>query len=555
MFKPKYLYRMKEKKNTEHKLTLLFIGFFTSLIMTAGQSPSLSNILIENISSKNDFCLFSDKVMSDILVDPQDNKTVKLAAGLFCDDIERVSGKRAMIREDIGSCKPNCIIIGSIKESSIIRKLIKKEIIDVHEIEDQWEACIIEVVENPFPGIGRALVIAGSDRRGTAYGLFELSKQMGVSPWYYFADVAIKKKNQAYIRAGHYLQSSPSVKYRGIFINDEMWGLRSWALYTSAPEEGKGLGPSTYSKIFELLLRLKANIFWAAMHQQTRPFNCYEENKVVADLYGIVASSGEPMLCSNIAGANWDREYPDEPWDYVKNRDHIYKYWENRVKINGKYENMYSLGKRGKDDESSPEINVPVLTQIIRDQRTILRKWVNKDISKVPQFILPYSEILGVYNQGLEIPDDVTICWPDDNFGNIRQLPDKNERQRSGGSGVYYHFQWLNGATTAYTWTCTTPLALTWSEMKKAYDYNAKKLWMVNVGDIKPAEINIEYFMQLAWDISSLDNHNTHEFLRQWASREFGNEFAPQIADIMQKHYELGYARRPENMVMYNWKK
>ena len=195
---------------------------------------------------------------------------------------------------------------------------------------------------------------------------------------------------------------------------------------------------------------------------------------------------------------------------------------------------------------------LPVLEQIFKDQRNILRKYVNKDIEKVPQVLIPYTEVLGLYNKGLKVPDDVIICWPDDNFGNIRQLPDQKERQRSGGSGIYYHFQWLNGATTAYTWTCTTPLALTWYEMKMAYDYNAKNLWIVNVGDIKPAEINIEYFMQLAWDISSWDNHTTHQFLMQWASREFGNESAPQIADILTKHYELGYARRPEHMMMYN---
>jgi hypothetical protein len=291
--------------------------------------------------------------------------------------VERVSGRKALLREDLPGGSADCIIIGSIAESRLIRKLIGAGKIDVHGIRDQWESCLIEVVEHPFEGIGRALIIAGSDRRETAYGIFELSKQMGVSPWYYFADVTTVRHEAIYVGAGRYVLKSPSVKYRGIFINDEMWGLRPWAEHTLAPQEGKGLGPTTYSKIFELLLRLKANTYWAAMHQQTRPFNCYEENRVVADQYGIVASSGEPMLCSNIAGANWDREYPGEPWDYVKNRDHIYQYWENRVKTNGKYENLYSLGKRGKDDESSAEINVPVLAQILTDQRNILRKWVN----------------------------------------------------------------------------------------------------------------------------------------------------------------------------------
>ena len=546
---------MKQFEKSLNRIICLIILLYGTIHGINAQSTAFPECVICNSPDGKNFSLVTKHDLATILVDEKDNKTVKLCASLFTDDVERVTGQRPALINDISDAASFCVIIGSIDESRIIKELILKRKIDVSGIKGKWESCLTQIVDNPLPGIERALIIAGSDRRGTAYGIFELSKQIGVSPWYYFADVPPRKSNEIYIKAGRYVLKSPSVKYRGIFINDEMWGLRPWALYTSAPDEGKGLGPSTYSKIFELLLRLKANIFWAAMHQQTRPFNCYEENKVVADKYGIVASSGEQMLCSNIAGANWDREYPDEPWDYVKNRDHIYKYWENRVKINGKYENMYSLGKRGKDDESSPEINVPVLAEIIKDQRSILRKWINKDITKVPQFILPYSEILGVYNEGLEIPGDITICWPDDNFGNIRQLPDKSERERSGGSGIYYHFQWLNGATTAYTWTCTTPLALTWSEMKKAYDYNVKRLWIVNVGDIKPAEINIEYFMQLAWDISAWDNHNTHQFLTQWATREFGKEFAPQIADIMQKHYELGYARRPENMMMYNWSK
>jgi hypothetical protein len=292
------------------------------------------------------------------------------------------------------------------------------------------------------------------------------------------------------------------------------------------------------------------------MQQQTRPFNYYESNKVVADEYGIVMGSShiEPMLRNTIDGAEWDVEYPGEPWDYLKNRDHIYKYWEDRVKTNGRFENMYTIGKRGQTDEAGREITVPVLERIFADQRSILRKWVNKDVSKVPQVLIPYTEVLGLYNQGLRVPDDVIICWPDDNFGNIRQLPNPKERKRPGGSGIYYHFQWINGATNSYTWTCTTPLALTWLEMKKAYDHGADKLWVVNVGDIKPAEINIEYFMQMAWDISVWDHQNSGQFVTQWATREFGPEHASTIADIMSKHYELGYARRPENMVMWSRK-
>jgi hypothetical protein len=445
------------------------------------------------------------------------------------------------------------VIVGTIDSSSIIKKLIEKKKIDVTDIEGKWESCLIQVVDKPFRGIKKALVIAGSDRRGAAYGLLEISKQMGVSPWYYFADVAVKKSDEIYIKSGKFIQKSPSIKYRGIFINDEMWGLRPWAMNNFAPQEGKGIGPKTHRKIFELLLRLKANFLWPAMHQQTIPFNCYQQNKVVADEYGIVMGSShiEPMLRNNMAGAEWDREYPDEPWDYVKNRDHIYEYWERGIRENGKYENVYTVGKRGRDDEAGSDITVSVLEQIFSDQREILKKWVNPDITKVPQVLIPYTEVLGLYNKGLKVPDDVIICWPDDNFGNIRQLPNKKEQQRSGGSGVYYHFQWINGATSAYPWLCTTPLALTWTEMKKAYDYNVRDLWIVNVGDIKPAEINIEYFMQMAWDISGFKENDPAGFLKAWATREFGKQYAGRIAAVMAKHYELGYQRRAEHMLTY----
>jgi hypothetical protein len=504
-------------------------------------------------AGRNAFDLVANGAVADLVVDDQDRNTVRLAVRLFADDIERVTGLNAAIRNTVTSAASTCVIVGTLDHSRVIKAMIKNKKIDVTDIKGQWESCLIQVVEWPFRGVKRALVIAGSDRRGTAYGVLELSKQMGVSPWVYFADVPPKKKDTILIKAGRFVQKSPSVKYRGIFINDEMWGLRPWAMNTLAPAEGKGIGPTTHRKIFELLLRLKANCLWPAMHQQTKPFNCYEQNKVVADEYGIVMGSShiEPMLRNNMGGAEWDREYPDEPWDYVKNRDHIYAYWEKRARENGQYDNIYTLGKRGKDDEAGSDITVPVLEQIFADQRSILKKWVNPDILQVPQVLIPYTEVLGLYNKGLKVPDDVIICWPDDNFGNIRQLPNEQERRRSGGSGIYYHFQWLNGATSAYPWLCTTPLALTWSEMKKAYDYKVRDLWVVNVGDIKPAEINIEHFMQMAWDITAFRKNDPTGFLEGWAARDFGEQYASPIADIMARHYELGYARRPEHMVMY----
>lgn len=534
------------------KYILLFLmPVFTNSL--TGQMLLPINHLVSGKNMKDGFPLYSNKIPATLLVDSADDKTVVLTAGLFADDMERVTGNRPSIQKESNAVSKICVIAGSINGSRFIKELIASHKINIDSIKNKWESCLVQVVDHPMKGIDKALVIAGSDRRGTAYGLLELSQQMGVSPWYYFADVPVQKKNTLWIQPGIHIMHSPSVQYRGIFINDEMWGLRPWSEKNFAPQDSTGIGPSTYRKICELLLRLKANYLWPAMHQDTKPFNSFPGNKLVADSFGIVMGSShiEPMLRNNMRGAEWDEAFPGEPFDYVKNKEHIYRYWEDRVKENGKYENIYTLGKRGQDDEPGKEVNVSVLGQVIADQRAILQKWVNRDITKVPQILIPYTEVLNLYNEGLKIPDDVTICWPDDNFGNIRQLPDTQEQKRSGGSGIYYHFQWLNGATTAYPWLYTTSLGLTWSELKKAYDYNARKIWIVNAGDIKPYEIGIDFFMQMAWDINNFPNNNPDAFLRNWASRNFGSRYAKRIAAVIEQHTNLAYIRRPEHMMMF----
>jgi hypothetical protein len=318
-----------------------------------------------------------------------------------------------------------------------------------------------------------------------------------------------------------------------------------------------GLGPKTYAKVFELLLRLRANYLWPAMHQQTTPFNYYAQNKIVADDYAIVMGSShiEPMLRNNIAGAEWDREGGGE-WNYQTNAAAIRDYWARRLQANGKYENVYTLGMRGKDDEpmkfggTMPE-KIALMERIFADQRDLLARYVNPDPAKVPQVFIPYTEVLGIYDAGLKVPADAIICWPDDNFGYVRRLPTAAERARPGGSGVYYHIQWLNGATTAYTWLNTTPPALIWEEMDKAWEYGAKNLWVLNVGDIKPGEIGAEFFLDMAWNPQRWRRDNIKDFLERWAARDIDARFAPEIADILEEHFRLGFARRPEHLVQY----
>jgi hypothetical protein len=339
------------------------------------------------------------------------------------------------------------------------------------------------------------------------------------------------------------------VQYRGIFLNDEDWGLQPWAAKTFEPEAGD-IGPKTYAKICELLLRLKANTLWPAMHACTQAFNLDPRNKQVADDYGIVmgSSHAEPMLRNNVT--EWTA--PHEDYNYVTHRAGVLAYWEQRVRENGRFENIYTLGMRGIHDSNmqGPKTDaerIATLGQIFADQRGLLTRYVNPDITAVPQIFCAYKEVLGLYRQGLKVPDDVTIVWPDDNYGYVRNFAGAEERSRSGGFGIYYHISYL-GAPLSYLWLETTPPALIWEEMSKAYDHGARKIWIVNVGDLKPGEIGTEFFLQLAWDIHRWRQDNLQDFLPEWAAREFGPAPAGEIAAIMAGYYRLNFERRPEHL-------
>src|SRR5437773_2086078 len=398
-----------------------------------------------------------------------------------------------------------------------------------------------------MPNVEMGLVIVGSDRRGTAFGVFELSQAIGVSPWYWWADVPPTHHVDLFVAGGTRREGPPSVQYRGIFLNDEDLGLQPWAAKTFDPQLGD-IGPKTYARVFELLLRLKANTLWPAMHGCTKAFNLYPDNKVVADDYAIVmgSSHAEPMLRNNVT------EWTDKPenYDYTKNADGVRKYWEDRAAQNGRYESIFTLGMRGIHDspivgpKTQPE-RIKVLEQIFSDQRAMLAKHVNPDATKVAQIFCPYKEVLADYRAGLKVPDDVTIVWPDDNHGYIRYFPAASELKRSGGFGVYYHVSYLGGPLS-YIWLDSTPPALIWEEMSKAYDHGMRKFWMLNVGDLKPAEISVDLFLQMGWDISRWRRDNLAGFLESWAGSRFGGDHAREIAAVMDQYYRLGFARKPE---------
>ncbi len=496
-----------------------------------------------------DFELVRGGRAADVLVSPGDFKVVRIAAEDLAADVERVTGVRPKVRAEAAGLSSHAVLVGTLGKSAFIDDLAREGKIDAKSLRGSWESFLIATVRDPLPGVRVGLVVAGSDRRGTAYGVYELSQAAGVSPWHWWADVVPERLRQLFVAAGTRRMGPPSVKYRGVFLNDEDWGLQPWAAKTFEPETGD-IGPKTYARLFELLLRLKANTVWPAMHEVTRAFNADPRNPKVADDYAIVmgSSHAEPMLRNNVGEWKDDKKL----YDYTKNAEGVRAYWEERVRENGAFENLYTLGMRGIHDSAiqgpkTPAERVKLLEQIFADQRALLARHVNADATKVPQVFIPYKEVLADYRKGMKVPGDVTVVYTDDNFGYIRSFPAPEERARRGGFGVYYHVSYL-GRPLSYLWLQTTPPALVWEEMRKAYRHGARELWVLNVGDLKPAEAATEFFMQMAWDAERWRHDNPQHFLRQWAAREFGPGASEEIASVMDEYYRLGFARKPEHL-------
>jgi hypothetical protein len=538
--------RQRRAYRSLHPFVVLVSIIVVSCASTA-QAESPDQPWIHDRYLKGDFILVRGGDTADLLVSTNDFKVVQIAAREFAGDVERVTGKSPQLVTEPSQASRYSVIIGTLGKSPLIDSLVRAGKLDVEQLRGKWESFVVATVPNPAPNIEMGLVIAGSDRRGTAFGVFELSQAIGVSPWYWWADVPPERHANLFVASGTKRLGPPSVQYRGIFLNDEDLGLKPWAAKTFDPQLGD-IGPKTYARIFELLLRLKANTVWPAMHNCTKAFNLYPDNKVVADDYAIVmgSSHAEPMLRNNVT------EWTDKPenYDYTKNAEGVRKYWEDRAAQNGKYENIYTLGMRGIHD--SPIVGpktqaerIEVLEQIFADQRGMLAKHVNPDPANVPQIFCPYKEVLADYRAGLKVPDDVTIVWPDDNHGYIRYFPTTEELKRRGGFGVYYHVSYLGGPMS-YIWIDATPPALIWEEMSKAYDHGVRKFWMLNVGDLKPAEISIDLFLEMGWDISRWRRDNLNQFLERWATRQFGAAHAREIAGAMEQYYRLGFARKPE---------
>lgn len=493
---------------------------------------------IETAPQPGTFPIAERNTCASLYVDQSDHPGVTRAVHDLQNDIAKVTNCTATIANDRKAAGQQAILIGTLGHSPLIDQLARRHKIDASPISGKWESFLIQVVSNPLPGVRQALVIAGSDKRGTIYGIYDLSEQIGVSPWYWWADVPIAHHDALYVKAGTYIQGPPAVKYRGIFLNDEAPSLTNWV-----HEKFGNYNREFYTKVFELILRLKGNYLWPAMWNNA--FNEDDpENPKLADEYGIVmgTSHHEPMLR---AQQEWKR-HGTGPWDYSRNADVLRKFWEEGVERNKNYESIITLAMRGDGDLPMTEgANVALLEKIVADQREILARVFKKPLSQVPQDWALYKEVQEYYERGMRVPDDVTLLWCDDNWGNIRRLPTPEERKRTGGAGVYYHFDYV-GDPRDYKWLNTNPIPKVWEQMNLAYNYGADRIWIVNVGDLKPMEFPIEFFLSLAWNPQRWPKEKISEFTRLWAEREFGAQYAPQIADIVSKYTKYNGRRKPE---------
>ena len=452
-------------------------------------------------------------------------------------DIRTVLSATTELNDKVGA-----IVVGTVGQSN----LINETGIDLSALKNKKQAFLLTVSQD-----GK-LVVAGSDSHGTAYGILEISRLLGVSPWEWWADVTPEKRETFRLSSKFRELQSPSVEYRGIFINDEDWGLMPWGNQTYEPSDVKGeIGPRTNERIFELLRRLRANTYWPAMHECTLPFFLTKGNREMAKKYGIFvgASHCEPMACN--AAGEWSRRGKGV-YDYVNNSPAVYKFWEDRVKEVAGQEILYTLGMRGVHDgkmqgAKTVEEQKAVLDRVPADQRGLLEKYVNKEVTQVPQVFIPYKEVLDIYHAGLQVPEDVTLMWCDDNYGYIRHFPTAVERARKGGNGVYYHVSYW-GRPHDYLWLGTMSPSLIYQQMKLAYDQGIQKMWILNVGDIKPAEYQIELFMDMAWNLDKVSSEGVTVHLKHWLERELGTSCAKAVLPVMQEHYRLAHIRKPEFM-------
>ncbi len=500
--------------------------------------PFPGSSLLTTEKSKGQFPLVVNGVASNILVSESDFPGVLRVAKLFQKDLGYVSGQEPELIIADSHLSKTLIIVGTVGKSKLIDQLVKDKKVDLKRLNGKWEQFLIIPVKNPMKGVDQALVIAGSDKRGTIFGMFELSEKMGVSPWYWWADVPVKVRKNIYVKSGTYTIGEPKVKYRGIFINDEAPALRNWA-----EEKFGGFNSKFYDKVFELILRNKANYLWPAMWLPAVFTTDDPENPRLADEYGIVISTShhEPMMRYH---EEWSR-YNAGEWNYETNKEKLQQFWREGIERMGDRESVVTLGMRGDGDEAmTEETAVDLLKTIIKDQRQIIEEVTGKPVEETPQVWALYKEVQDYYDKGMRVDDDILILFCDDNWGNVRILPKKEDLNHKGGYGMYYHFDFVGGPVS-YRWINVTQIEKVWEQMNLSYEWGVRDLWIVNVGDIKPMELPISFFLDFAWntDMAAADLPGYYE---RWAEQQFGQQYAGDIAEITAEYTKYSARRTPE---------
>ncbi len=508
--------------------------------------------------SESSFAIVENGETARLLIDSKDDPGVIRAFNDLQEDIFKVTDIKPVMNTGKASGAKNVIIAGTLGQSKFIDKLVTQKVINADELKGKWEKFIIKTVKNPLPGIENALIIAGSDRRGTIYGIYDLSEQMGVSPWYWWADVPVKKKENVYVKEGTYTDGEPAVQYRGIFLNDEAPSLTGWVGQRYGTDYGDH---RFYTRVFELILRLKGNYLWPAMWS----WAFYADdpmNSKVADEMGIVigTSHHEPMARNHQEWARNRDEYG--AWNYSTNQEVIDEFFREGIERVKDTEYLITIGMRGDGDEAmSEETNVELLERVVKNQRKIIEEVTGKPAKETPQVWALYKEVLDYYDQGMRVPDDVIILLADDNWGNVRRLPNEEELKHPGGWGMYYHFDYV-GAPRNSKWLNVSPIQHIWEQLQLTYDYGVDKLWVVNVGDLKPMEYPITLFMDMAWEPTRYTAENLMEHPKAFSAQQFGEDQADEAARIINLYSKYNGRVTPEmldrntyNLETGEWKK
>lgn len=493
--------------------------------------------------------LFDQGSLISVVYDKDGGTPIAKAAELLSHDLKALSGGTPAVTSDFSFVRGDAVVIG-LARSPQIAALLKTNHIVTAPIDGKWETYGRAVVPAPWNSKHNVLVIFGSDVRGTIWGVVDLTREMGVSAWEWWADVSIRKVDRIAVDASLRYSKEPSVKYRGFFIN--AGGLTRWTKKTFDPVYG-GIGPKTYARVFELMWRLKANVLWPAQSGDEKVFNDSIENYEVAKDYAIVRGSSHIEMLLRTNSHDWDAKAMG-PYNWQVNKDRMIDYWKKAVEKWGKYDNMYTIGLRGFDDfpmegAKTPEETAKVVGDAIAAQRKVLSEVLHKPADQIPQLFTPYKEITAAYNTGkLKLPDDAILDWAEDNYGYAMQLSNEQERKRSGGSGMYYHLIFW-GRPAGYKWVASTDPSLMWEEMMKAYHFNTREFWILNVGSIKPCEFLMQFFLEMGFDADAFStSESVKAYLHDWVGVNFGREYQAEITDILWRYYKLAFDRNPEFM-------